>query len=51
MFNRKTKVILGSILFIGAGAIIAKGLYDYSIYKTLKYVERKLKHNSWEYYE
>ena len=51
MFDRKIKAILGSILLIGAGAIITKGLYDYSIYKTLKYVERKLKHNSWEYYE
>ena len=51
MFNKKTKTILGSIICLGIGAIIAKGLYDYSTYKTLKWVERKLKHNSWEYYE
>ena len=51
MFDRKTKIILGSIACLGIGLIITKGLYDYSTYKILKSVEKKLKHNSWEYYE
>ena len=51
MFDKKTKLILGSIASLGIGAIIAKGLYDYSTYKTLKWVEKRLKHNTWEYYE
>jgi len=51
MFDKKTKLILEGIFCLGIGAIVAKGLYDYSIYKTLKYVENRLKHNSWKYYE
>jgi hypothetical protein len=51
MFDKKSKIILGSLFFISAGVIIAKGIYDYSTYKTLKWVEKRLKHNSWEYYE
>ena len=51
MFDKKTKLILEGIICLGISAIIAKGLYDYSTYKTLKYVENRLKHNSYEYYE
>jgi len=51
MFDKKTKLILGGIFLLGAGAIIAKGLYDYSTYKSIKWVEKQLKRNSWEYYE
>ena len=49
--TNKQKGVLGTIALLGVGAIIAKGLYDYSNYKTLKWVEKRLKHNTWEYYE
>ena len=49
--SNKEKRILGAITLFGVSAIIAKGLYDYSIYKTLKWVEKKLKHNTEHYYE
>ena len=51
MFDRKTKTILGTIALIGIGAVVAKGLYDYSTYKILKGIERTFKKNSWEYYD
>ena len=49
--SNKQKGILGAITLLGAGAIIAKGLYDYSTYKTLKWLEKRLKHNTEYYYE
>ena len=49
--SNKEKGILGAITLFGVGAIIAKGLYDYSTYKTLKWVEKRLKHNTEHYYE
>ena len=49
--SNKEKRILGSITLFGVGAIIAKGLYDYSTYKTLKWFEKRLKHNTEHYYE
>ena len=51
MFDKKTKIILGSIFFVGVGAIITKGLCDYSIYKSLKSIKNNLNHNTWKYYE
>ena len=49
--SNKEKGILGAITLFGVGAIIAKELYDYSTYKTLKWVEKRLKHNTEHYYE
>ena len=49
--SNKEKGILGSITLFGVGTIIAKGLYDYTTYKTLKWVEKRLKHNTEHYYE
>lgn len=51
MFDRKTKIILGSIAFISIGAVVAKGLYDYTTYKILKGIEKNFKKNSWDYYD
>jgi hypothetical protein len=44
---KKTKTILGSIFLISTCTVII----HYLIYEKLKYLERKLKHNTWEYYE
>ena len=49
--SKKEKGILGAITLIGLGTVIVKGLYDYSSYKTLKWVKKRLKKNTWEYYE
>ena len=49
--SNKIKIILNISMFLGAGAIICKGIYDYSMFKILKDLERKLKHNTWDYYE
>jgi hypothetical protein len=49
--SNKQKGILGAIALLGVGAIVAKGLYDYSNYKTLKWLEKRLKHNTEYYYE
>ena len=49
--SNKEKGILGSITLFGVGTIIAKVLYDYTTYKTLKWVEKRLKHNTEYYYE
>ena len=49
--TRKQKGILSTITILGLGAIIAKGLYDYSTYKILKNIDRQFKKNSWEYYD
>lgn len=38
--SNKQKGILGAITLLGVGAIISKGLYDYSNYKTLKWLEK-----------
>ena len=54
MFNflsNKEKGILGTIVLISFGTLIAKGLYDYSTYKILKYINNQFKKNSWEYYD
>ena len=44
--TNKQKGVLGTIALLGVGAIIIKSLYDYSNYKTLKWVEKRLKHNA-----
>jgi len=49
--SNKEKGILGAIALLGVGAIITKGLHDYSTYKTLKWIEKRLKHNTEYYYE
>jgi len=49
--NNKTKIAILGITLLGIGSVVAKGLYDYSTYKILKNIERKFKHNTWEYYE
>jgi len=41
--SNKQKGILGTIVLFGVGVIIAKGICDYSSYKSLKNVEKKLK--------
>jgi hypothetical protein len=51
MHNKKTKTILSTLTLLGAGAIILKSIYDYSMYKILKDIEKSIKKNSWEYYE
>jgi len=51
MFNKKTKTILSTLTLLGAGAIILKSAYDYSMYRILKDIEKSIKKNSWEYYE
>lgn len=47
----KIKTILNISMLLSIGTIICKGIYDYSIIKILKDFERKLKHNTWDYYE
>lgn len=49
--SNKEKGILGVITLISLGALIAKGLYDYSTYKILKQIDKQFKKNSWEYYD
>jgi len=49
--SNKQKGILGAIALFGISAIVAKGLYDYSNYKTLKWLEKRFKHNTEYYYE
>ena len=40
--TKKQKGILGAITLIGLGAILTKGFYEYSNYKTLKNIEKNL---------
>ena len=49
--TNKEKIILGTITLVGVGAVLAKGLYDYSTYKILKNIEKQFNKNSWEYYD
>ena len=49
--KKKSNLILRTLTIVGIGYLIARGLYDYSTYKTLKFVERRLKHNTEFYYE
>lgn len=49
--DKKSKRVLGVIGLLGLGAIAAKGIYDYSMYKIMKDIERSFKKNSWDYYE
>lgn len=49
--SNKEKGILGAIALLGIGSVIAKGLYDYSNYKTLQWIKKRLKHNTEYYYE
>lgn len=49
--TNRQKGVISTIALLGVGAIIAKGLYDYSTYKMLKKINRQFKKNSWEYYD
>ena len=40
--TKKQKGILGAITLISLGAIVAKGLYEYSTYKILKNIDRRI---------
>jgi hypothetical protein len=49
--TKKEKGILGAITLLGLGAVVAKGLYEYSTYKILQNINKQFKKNSWEYYD